>query len=490
MNSEAAINAVPAFIEALEKGGPVVRESAIKVLSRIKDDRALEPLITAMIDESIRDIAEVALLTIDPNWKKTEATTNTVPKIINALSNGGYYGARRPTWDLLNKIDPNWMKYEAAKKTVPYFLWNLDNRLISSSAPIDDVANVLLNLYDYCAVEPLILMLNHKHSWVQESAFKILVQFKDIRAVEISIRALKENFRTIDPKIFVEVLNKMDSGWRQFEEAKKNIENSMGLAKEINLTAVTAECHHLLAELYELKEDHKFAYHHFKLFHNEKDKTYQRDIANRVKVLELSHHLKTAKNFSEALQEQNDALREEVRLRKQTQAKLEEQSRIDPLTGIFNRRYFFELAEREFTRARRYKRPVSAIMIDLDHFKTVNDNHGHLVGDQVLAEVANRIQENSREVDIVGRYGGEEFIILLPETALDDAVILAERIWTSLTTRPASTSKITLPLQASLGVSCCIKGVETPLYDLIEQADSALYRAKDLGRNRIEVYRD
>lgn len=176
--------------------------------------------------------------------------------------------------------------------------------------------------------------------------------------------------------------------------------------------------------------------------------------------------------------------------RKKMEQELHRLAVTDSLTGLYNRRHFFELAEHEFIRARRYKRPVSAIMIDLDHFKTINDNHGHIVGDQVLAEVAQRIQQNSREVDIVGRYGGEEFIILLPETALKDALILAERIWKSLTFRPASTSKLTLPLQASMGVSCCVNGTETPLYDLIEQADKALYRAKDLGRNRIEVYQD
>jgi diguanylate cyclase (GGDEF)-like protein len=288
--------------------------------------------------------------------------------------------------------------------------------------------------------------------------------------------------------IALSLLGKIQIENNQFKEAQDNLEKSLELAEEINLHSIKADCHLLLSDLHAAKGDLRLAYEHHKSFHTEKELTYQRDIANRVRVLELSHNLETAKNISEALQEQNEALREEVRLRKLTQAKLEELSRIDPLTGIFNRRHFFELAEREFLRARRYKRPVSAIMIDLDHFKTINDNHGHLVGDQVLTEVAQRIQENSREVDIVGRYGGEEFIILLPETGIDDALILAERIWKSLTTRPASTSKLVLPLQASLGVASCKNGIDTPLYDLIEQADQALYRAKDLGRNRIEVY--
>jgi len=289
--------------------------------------------------------------------------------------------------------------------------------------------------------------------------------------------------------IALSLLGKVQIEQNQFKEAEKNLKKSLELAGEISLHSIKADCHLMLSDLYAAAGNHKQAYEHHQAFHEEKEQTYQRDIANRVRVLELSHHLETAKNISETLQAQNEALREEVRLRKRTQAKLEALSRIDPLTGLFNRRHFFELAEKEFSRARRYRRPVSAIMVDLDHFKTINDNHGHIVGDQVLAEVAQRIQQNSREVDIVGRYGGEEFIILLPETNLEDALILAERIWKSLTARPASTSKLVLPLQASLGVSSCSNGVDTPLYDLIEQADQALYRAKDLGRNRIEAYR-
>ncbi|MCB2178703.1 diguanylate cyclase [bacterium] len=272
------------------------------------------------------------------------------------------------------------------------------------------------------------------------------------------------------------------------DDAEIKLLESLRLAEQINLTPTLQECHQLLSEIYAKQGNYQKAYEHHRQFHHLSEQLHQLDIRNRVKVLELSHNLETSRKVSEALKAQNYELRNEVRLRKRTQAKLEELSRKDPLTGLFNRRHFFELAEREFARSHRYNRPVSAIMIDLDHFKTVNDTHGHLVGDQILSQIGARILQNSREVDIVGRYGGEEFIILLPETTLEDAVTLANRIFNSLTQKPINTSSLMLPVAVSIGVSSCKNNKDFSLYELIDQADQALYRAKDLGRNRIEAY--
>jgi diguanylate cyclase (GGDEF)-like protein len=207
-----------------------------------------------------------------------------------------------------------------------------------------------------------------------------------------------------------------------------------------------------------------------------------------VKVLETANNVETAHKISDALKEQNEALKEEITLRKQVQAELEQISRLDGLTGIYNRRYFFELANREYARSQRYGHTLSAIMIDLDHFKEINDSHGHAVGDQVLTEVAQRIQAGVRSVDVVGRYGGEEFVVLLPETRLKDAKILANRIWHKLTGRPTITSKLSIPVKASIGVASCDPDGKITLDMLIDQADQALYKAKELGRNRIESF--
>lgn len=153
---------------------------------------------------------------------------------------------------------------------------------------------------------------------------------------------------------------------------------------------------------------------------------------------------------------------------------------LDGLTGIYNRRYLFEMGQKEFDRAQRYKAEFSAVMMDIDHFKKINDVHGHLRGDQVLREVAALGGQGLRKADIFGRYGGEEFLILLPETNLANAVKTAERI------RQGIIQQVSLKITLSAGVAQLSEEMNR-LEDLIEQADQALYRAKNSGRDRVSI---
>lgn len=155
----------------------------------------------------------------------------------------------------------------------------------------------------------------------------------------------------------------------------------------------------------------------------------------------------------------------------------------DPLTGVFNRRTFIELAEQELARARRTDTPLSLMMLDLDHFKRVNDTYGHLVGDQVLVSFTKLVRECMRRGDLVVRYGGEEFCVLLPATPLAAATALAERIRNAT----ASTTPTSLPFRVttSIGLTTYTGGASTVLGDLLARADEALYRAKDEGRDRV-----
>jgi diguanylate cyclase (GGDEF)-like protein len=154
----------------------------------------------------------------------------------------------------------------------------------------------------------------------------------------------------------------------------------------------------------------------------------------------------------------------------------------DPLTGIFNRRQLFELGHREFQRAKRFKRPISVMMIDIDRFKSVNDQFSHATGDAVLRQLADLLKSSVREFDIVGRYGGEEFVVILPETDLSAAVEIAERLrWQILTTFNASS----LPsITVSIGVSSSQTNPQD-LDTLIHNADNAMYQAKKSGGNRV-----
>ena len=157
----------------------------------------------------------------------------------------------------------------------------------------------------------------------------------------------------------------------------------------------------------------------------------------------------------------------------------------DSLTGVYNRRGLFQLGEFEFQRARRISRPFSILMFDIDHFKKVNDRFGHAVGDQVLHQVAQRCLNNSRATDLVGRYGGEEFVMLLTETNLHAAHAIAERLRRGIMKTHFPTDADSIEITISIGV-CEAKPAET-LNTLIERADAALYQAKNSGRNRIIV---
>jgi diguanylate cyclase (GGDEF)-like protein len=156
----------------------------------------------------------------------------------------------------------------------------------------------------------------------------------------------------------------------------------------------------------------------------------------------------------------------------------------DSLTGLHNRRSIFELGRVEFLRADRMNRPFCCMMLDLDHFKQINDNYGHHVGDQILQEFANRCKSSVREVDLVGRYGGEELIIFMPETDLQTALPIADRLRTSLCENPITTSDQELCVTASIGVA---QKDENTLHleTLVARADQAMYIAKHKGRNRV-----
>lgn len=154
----------------------------------------------------------------------------------------------------------------------------------------------------------------------------------------------------------------------------------------------------------------------------------------------------------------------------------------DSLTGLYNRRHFFELAEHELEGARRYRRFLSAIMLDVDLFKQVNDTHGHAVGDQVLQAVAECCRQATRKVDVLGRYGGEEFAIVLPETDLAAACQIAERLRQVIAEQTIDTSAGPLKVTASLGVSTLDGECSRP-ETLLAAADQALYVAKRSGRN-------
>jgi diguanylate cyclase (GGDEF)-like protein len=164
--------------------------------------------------------------------------------------------------------------------------------------------------------------------------------------------------------------------------------------------------------------------------------------------------------------------------------KLKELATIDGMTGLFNRRHFFSLAEIEWARYQRHWRPMSLLMIDIDRFKSINDQFGHDVGDHIIIRIADICREEKRKSDVVARFGGEEFLLLLPETDLDEAQSVAERLRRVVETREFSIASRAITTTISIGVAQAHPYMET-LFDLIKMTDQALYAAKNGGRNRV-----
>ncbi len=206
---------------------------------------------------------------------------------------------------------------------------------------------------------------------------------------------------------------------------------------------------------------------------------YRLVVENRRLITELTEANATlerrVEERTQKLREQNQALRD-------AHDRIEQLSRRDALTDLTNRRWLDEVLHSEADRARRYAVPFCVVMIDLDHFKDVNDKFGHAVGDQVLVAVARSLESSARMSDVVARYGGEEFLALLPNSAIEQAWVLAERMRAGVRAVPLSFRSE--PLTASFGVAQWRP--DDTVAGLVDRADEALYRAKRGGRDRVE----
>jgi diguanylate cyclase (GGDEF)-like protein len=178
----------------------------------------------------------------------------------------------------------------------------------------------------------------------------------------------------------------------------------------------------------------------------------------------------------------------EALVRTRLYEQMERLATTDGLTGLLNRRTFNAQLTARLREAQRYRRPLSLLLLDIDHFKKVNDTYGHPAGDSVLRGVAQLAQKQARETDLVARYGGEEMALVLPETDARGAMVIAERIRATVAAAQHPTEQGALKVTLSVGVATW-PGAGEDAAGLIESADRALYRAKQGGRNRVEASR-
>jgi len=181
---------------------------------------------------------------------------------------------------------------------------------------------------------------------------------------------------------------------------------------------------------------------------------------------------------------------ETYRLRKESdvaQKKLAEMATRDQLTGLYNRRYFMEALEREVARAERYEPDLVLCMMDLDHFKRINDTYGHPAGDMVLSEIGSKLKECIRESDLICRYGGEEFAVILPNTQPEKARIVCERFRELVAGHKFIHNPSEFHITLSIGIASYDRGTDQSPLEFIDAADQALYQAKSAGRNRVQL---
>lgn len=172
----------------------------------------------------------------------------------------------------------------------------------------------------------------------------------------------------------------------------------------------------------------------------------------------------------------------------QYQQHLEYQTQVDSLTGLFNRRAFEKKINEEYERSKRYLNPLSVLILDIDNFKTINDTYGHHGGDAALVKISETLREKTRQSDFPSRYGGEEFVLILPETDQDSALLVAGKIHESIRTCSFGTTARPFELTVSIGVSSTSARFYSDWRELINDADRALYLAKNSGKDRIEIW--
>ncbi len=275
-----------------------------------------------------------------------------------------------------------------------------------------------------------------------------------------------------------------------FSSAIQSLHAALEIASEINARQEQAECHRALAEAHKAAGEYHHALDHFEKYVEHHRAAFDEESDRRLKTIEIIHEVENARKDAEIYQLRNVALQQEIEERKKAQAALERLATQDALTGLANRRHFLELAARTIEQARRYQRPLSIVMMDVDHFKQINDTFGHNTGDQVLVSVAQCMLTVLRKVDILGRYGGDEFVILLPETTQEGARRLTERLRQVVSQQSIIAGGVSLPISLSIGLTSNIQQPDLALDELLQRADRALYYSKQAGRDRVTAYED
>jgi diguanylate cyclase (GGDEF)-like protein len=307
--------------------------------------------------------------------------------------------------------------------------------------------------------------------------------------LEGSIPVARENGNQYVPLVSTIAIGQVHAHWGHPETAITYFNQGLALAEELGNKLYTYRCHEALAQCFERLSDWRQSLEHYKQFHAVKEIVFNEQNMTRVQGLEIMHQVETARKETEFYQTRNADLEQEIIRRVELEKELQRQASTDALTKIANRRHFIETAGAEIERAIRHKRPLALALIDLDHFKQINDTCGHAVGDQALLTLTRIFQENIRPTDLFARFGGDEFVLLLLETVGTQAYEVLERIRRLLTGQVIETESVSVSISISAGIAVLRNNSDT-LDILIARADQGLYEMKRAGRNSIYLVED
>ena len=291
---------------------------------------------------------------------------------------------------------------------------------------------------------------------------------------------------------------RLDHG--RYREAALHLHRTLRIARETGSNALRYRAHEALAELHEARGRHRRALRHHRLYDHWKEQVLGGEADRRLTSIliraeaaqaerEAELHRVRHVELAEALAKLEEAHAEKARLVAELRLRaveLERMAREDALTGVSNRRHLIERLESEFVRARRFHRDLTAVLVDADRFKEVNDRISHAAGDEVLRRLARILSDSCRAVDAVGRWGGEEFLILLVEAPSAGAASVCEKIRHTVELHPWDEVSPGLRVTVSLGYAALTPEMANA-DALIHASDQALYRAKDAGRNCVQA---
>ena len=268
-----------------------------------------------------------------------------------------------------------------------------------------------------------------------------------------------------------------------------HLERALEISQEISTPQHSAKIHGIVCEKYRQSGRHSLALEHLGAQRQIEQHLQRSETEHRIRNLSIQFEISQAERETQLERQRNQALEianlENTRLLETSRLQTQQLVRLaseDALTGLANRRTLEHLLPREIERARRHTHPISVAFADIDHFKLVNDRFGHAIGDLVLKRIAQIFLEQCRTMDVIARFGGEEFVLVLPETSLEEAVVVCERIRTQVQTHDWSSMRAGLEITMSFGMNAD-KSLDAN--GMLDAADTQLYSAKQRGRNRV-----